>query len=138
MEVRRATPADLDLVMRAGTLFDGPPDAVRTAEMLDDPRHHLFLALSIGKPLGFLSAVDYIHPDKPRAMWINELGVHFGVRRRGVGTRLVDGAMAHARALKCAEIWVLADPTQAALGFYASLGWAREGEHIAMFTKALT
>ncbi|WP_420013292.1 GNAT family N-acetyltransferase [Tateyamaria sp.] len=138
MEVRRTTRADLDVIMGAPHLFDAPPDPDRTAEMLDDPRHHLFLALSMGDPVGFLSAVDYIHPDKPRAMWINELGVLETARRRSVATRLTAEASAHAQTIGCTEIWVLADPTHEALGFYASLSWAREGDHIAMFTKALT
>jgi len=137
MEVRRATRADLDLVMEAGYLFDGPPDRARTVELLDDARHHLFLALTTGKAAGFLSAVDYIHPDKPRSLWINELGVHEAARRRGIATRLVASALTHARAIGCADIWVLADPTTEALSFYASLNWSREGDHIAMFTKVL-
>ncbi|MEO0939815.1 MAG: GNAT family N-acetyltransferase [Pseudomonadota bacterium] len=137
MEVRRATPDDLDLILGAGHLFDGPPDAATTAEFLSDPRHHLFVA-PYGRPLGFLSALDYIHPDKPRAFWINELGVDARARRQGIATALILAAETHARSLGCTEIWVLADPTEEALGFYASLGWAREGSHIAMFTKALT
>ncbi|MEL6701318.1 MAG: GNAT family N-acetyltransferase, partial [Pseudomonadota bacterium] len=59
-------------------------------------------------------------------------------QRQGIATGLVAAAEAHARSLECQEIWVFSDPTPDALGFYTSLGWAREGSHIAMFTKVLT
>ncbi|MEM9872387.1 MAG: GNAT family N-acetyltransferase [Pseudomonadota bacterium] len=138
MPVRRATPDDLGLILSAGHLFDGPPTRDRTTEMLADPRHHLFLALVQDRPVGFLSAVDYVHPDKPRQMWINELGVAQADRRQGHASALTTAATTHAQTLDCSEIWVLADNTAAALGFYTSLGWVRAGDHIAMFTKVLT
>ena len=136
--VRRATPDVLELILRAGHLFDGPPDALQTAAFLDDPRHHLFLAFWDDQPAGFASAVDYLHPDKPRAFWINELGVDDAYRRRGLATAPIAGLTDPAISLKCCEIWLLADPTDEALGFYTALGWTREGTHLAMFTKSLS
>jgi len=40
----------------------------------DDPRHHLVVAVE-HVVVGFCSAVDYIQPDKPPELWINEVGV---------------------------------------------------------------
>ena len=55
----------------------------------------------------------------------------------GIATALISRLSDHARALECTEIWVVADPTDMAEGFYQSLGWARTGDRLAMFTRSL-
>ena len=47
-------------------VFDDPIDVQRAEEFLADPRHHLAVALEDGVVVGFVSAVHYVHPDKPR------------------------------------------------------------------------
>jgi hypothetical protein len=37
----------------------------------------------------------------------------------------------------CHDIWVVADPTEAAEGFWQSLRWTRTGERLAMFSSDL-
>src|SRR5690554_1295594 len=60
----------------ASGVFDDPVDLERTREFLRDPRHHLVVAIDTGTVVGFVSAVHYVHPDKPAPeMWINEVGV---------------------------------------------------------------
>lgn len=132
--VRFATLSDHDLLMNSVDLFDDPPHTEWLTEFLDDDRHHMALAVEGLECVGFLSAVDYVHPDKPPQMWINELGVVETRRRQGIATRLIDAAKARAKARKCSDLWVLADPTTEAIGFYQSLDAQREGSHIAMFT----
>ena len=51
--------------------------------------------------------------------------------------RLVMTCMDHARRLECTEIWVVADPTDEAEGFWQSLRWHRTGERLAMFSAGL-
>ncbi len=138
IRVRFATLADRDLLLTAEDLFDDPPQREWLDAFLQDPRHHLAIAVDQTECIGFLSAVDYVHPDKPPQMWINELGVIDSRRREGVATALIDAAKNKAKSLNCSELWVLADPTEEALGFYASLEARREGTHIAMFTFDLT
>ena len=67
-------------------------------------------------------------------MLIIELGVAEDRRREGIATLLIEAAKEKARSLSCVELWVLADPTEEALGFYQSLDATREGSHVAMFT----
>ena len=89
--------------------------------------------------MGFVSAVDYWHPDKPRELWINEVGVAPAWRHRGVGTRLLQKTLEHARALGCREAWVLTEPDNAAaLALYSKLGGVRSRTYIVMFTFQLT
>ena len=57
--------------------------------------------------MGFASGVDYIHPDKPREFWINEVGVAPSHRDRGLGKAVLRTLLDHARALGCREAWVL-------------------------------
>jgi hypothetical protein len=60
----------------ASGVFDDPIDVGRAEEFLADPRHHLSVAVEGGRVVGFVSAVHYVHPDKPRPeLWINEVSV---------------------------------------------------------------
>jgi GNAT superfamily N-acetyltransferase len=89
-------------------VFDNPIDIGRADAFLADPRHHLAVAVEGGWVVGFVSAVHYVHPDKPRPeLWINEVGVAATHRRRGLGTRLLRAIFAAARDQGCAEAWVL-------------------------------
>src|SRR4051812_19786086 len=81
------------------------PELVR--EFLADARHHIAVALDGSVVVGMASAVDYIHPDKPRELWINEVGVAASHRRRGVAKELLRVLLDHARRLGCREAWVL-------------------------------
>ena len=82
--------------------FDDPIDVARADEFLADPHHHLAVAVEDGLVVGFVSAVHYVHPDKPGPeLWINEVGVAATHRRRGLGTRLLRAVFALDRALGC-------------------------------------
>src|SRR5690242_8701573 len=71
-------------------VFDDPINARRAEEFLADPRHHLVVAVDEGLVVGFVSAVHYVHPDKPLPeLWINEIGVTATHQGRGLGTRLL-------------------------------------------------
>ena len=71
---------------------------------------------------------SYWHPDKPRELWINEVGVAPAWRQLGVGTKLLKKTLEHARAPGCREAWVLTEPDNvAALALYSKLGGVRSG-----------
>jgi ribosomal protein S18 acetylase RimI-like enzyme len=93
----------------ANGVFDRPVDEALARAFLRDPRHHLAVALHGSVIAGFVSAVDYVHPDKPRQLWINEVGVAARYRRRGVARKLMQLLLEHARDLGCSEAWVLTD-----------------------------
>lgn len=127
-EVRVVGPGDgaiLDRVVEG--VFDHPVSARWWGEFLDDPRHHLAVALDGGWVVGMASGVHYVHPDKPPELWINEVGVAPPHRRRGVARRLVTALLQRGRALGCGDAWVLTEGDNAAArGLYASLGGVEE------------
>ncbi len=123
----------------APDVFEHPLDVGRGNEFLADPRHHLAVAIENGQVVGFVSAVHYIHPDKPRPeLWINEVGVAATHRRRGLATRLLGSVFAVGRSLGCAEAWVLTDRANtAAMRLYAAAGSTEAPTDHVMFTFRL-
>jgi aminoglycoside 6'-N-acetyltransferase I len=122
----------------APDVFDDPIDVGRANEFLADPRHHLVVAVDRGQVVGFVSAVSYLHPDKPRPeLWINEIGVAASHRRRGLGKGLLRSLLAVAQGMGCAEAWVLTDRTNtAAMRLYSAIGSTEPTDHV-MFTFRL-
>lgn len=140
--VRRLAPGDLALLLAAGDLFDDPLRPEMAQRFLAHPDHHLFGAIAAGAMIGFVSAVTYLHPDKPLEYWLNEVGVAERWHRRGVGRQLVLAALAHGWALGCNSAWVLTNSSnRAARGLYAACGGepspaARHGDGVIMFSFA--
>ncbi len=107
----------------APDVFDGPVDPSLAERFLADPRHHLAVAIHEGTVVGFASGVDYIHPDKPPELWINEVGVSEAHQRQGLGRSLLEVLFGAGRAAGCQAAWVLTDAlNQPALGLYSSVG----------------
>lgn len=104
-------------------VFDGPVQPARVRELMADPRHHLVVARQAGQVVGFASGVHYVHPDKPPELWIAEVGVAEGHRRRGLGLKLVRALLDEARAVGCVEAWVLSEADNvAASALYDAAG----------------
>lgn len=105
-------------------VFDDAIDLKRAEEFIADPRHHLAVAIDDDLVVGFVSAVHYVHPDKPRPeMWINEVSVAETHRRQGLGKRLMNAVFDVARELGCAQAWVLTDrENTAAMNLYSAVG----------------
>jgi GNAT superfamily N-acetyltransferase len=116
-------------------VFDDPINVSRAEEFLADPRHHLVVAVDDGLVVGFVTAVHYVHPDKPRPeLWINEVSVAATHRGRGLGTRLLRSVFDVARGFGCAEAWVLTDRANtAALRLYSVAGNAEAPTDHVMF-----
>ena len=138
--VRLLEDGDQGLLARvAPEVFDHAVDPLLADAFLRDPRHHLVAAIAHDRLVGFISALDYWHPDKPRELWINEVGVAPVWQHRGVGTRLLQQTLEHARALDCVSAWVLTEHDNArALGLYRKLGGVQSGTDVVMFTFELT
>ena len=127
MEVRRLGPDDLDAVMAASPLFDGPARLDATRRFLIEPGHHLLLATVDGATAGFVSGVETTHPDKGTEMFLYELGVDPVFQRQGIGRALVDALGALARERGCYGMWVLPEPgNEAALSTYRRAGATEE------------
>ena len=105
---------------------------------LSDSRHHLMVALDGGLVVGFVSAVHYVHPDKPAELWINEVGVAPSHQRQGLGKRLLQALFARGRELGCREAWVLTSPANGpAVRLYESVGGVDLADPPVMFTFRL-
>lgn len=122
----------------APDVFDNPIDARAAREFLGDPRHRLAVALDAGVVVGFVSAVLYVHPDKPSPeLWINEVGVAPSHQGQGIARRLLEATLADGRAAGCQEAWVLTDETnQAARRLYQAGGGESSHGHV-MYTFRL-
>jgi len=128
LTLRLLTAADADVLARvAADVFDEPIDARWTRRFLDDPHHHMVVALDDGVVVGMASAVDYVHPDKAPQLWINEVGVASSHRRRGIGRLLMQALLAHGRRLGCTEAWLGTEHHNVpARALYEALGSAPE------------
>lgn len=116
-------------------VFDDPIDIARTREFLADPRHHLAVAIEDNLVVGFVSAVHYVHPDKPRPeLWINEVSVAETHRRQGLGKCLLLAMFEVAREFGCIDAWVLSDrENTAAMNLYSAVGNAAAPSGCVMF-----
>ncbi len=73
--------------------------------------------------MGFASAVNYIHPDKPGELWINEVAVAKAFRRKGIADTLLKLLFQCGRGLGCRQTWVLTDESNIpANQLYSKLG----------------
>ncbi len=137
--VRLLGPGDEGVLARvAPGVFDRPVRPELVAELLADPRHHLAVAEDGDEIVGFASGVHYVHPDKEPELWINEVGVAPGHRRRGLGRRLMGALMEHAAALGCREAWVLTERSNLpATELYRSMGFGEGPSDTVMFSIPL-
>ena len=139
MEIRILHEGDQPVLDRvAADVCDDPIDARAAGEFLRDPGHRLAVAIDDGVVIGFVSAVVYVHPDKPAPeLWINEVGVAPSHQGRGIARRLLASTLEDARALGCREAWVLTDrANHPAMRLYEAAGGEASGDHV-MFTFRL-
>ncbi len=114
---------DSILMNVAAEVFDKPIDPDLTREFLEDPRHHIAVAIDERLVVGFASGVHYVHPDKPPELWINEVAVAPTHRRRGLGKAVLRALFEVGRAHHCSVAWVLTDRhNAAAMALYSSVG----------------
>lgn len=127
-ELRQLGPGDASVLERvADGVFDGPVIPALAIEFLADNRHHLIVALSEGVVVGMITAVDYVHPDKPAQLWINEVGVAPSHQRRGIGRALLRAMREYGRARGWTEAWLGTEHNNAAArGLYEDAGSVAE------------
>ena len=129
--IRLAGPEDAATVL-AADVFDGPATAKAVTDFLGikgapDPRNILMLAEAAGRVVGFASATVLDHPDKPRALFVQELGVNAEVLRQGIARALIAAIREEGRLRGCAATWVLTEAENtAARAFYAAAGGQAE------------
>ncbi|RII19575.1 putative acetyltransferase [Streptomyces sp. YIM 130001] len=129
-DIRRAT--DVETVLLAPELFDHTPTPEATRRFLAAPGHHMFFAYAAdapaGIPVGFITGIEMLHPDKGVEMCLYELGVAEDYRRRGIATALIHTLHTLARDLDCYDMWVAVDTdNDPALGAYRGTGATDDG-----------
>jgi ribosomal protein S18 acetylase RimI-like enzyme len=124
IEIRVLRRGDDALLMNcAPGVFDNPIDPERTREFLEDPLHHIAVAIDDGIVIGYASGVHYVHPDKTPELWVNEVALAPAHRHRGLGKAVLGALLEVGRALGCGEAWVLTyRDNPAAIALYSSLG----------------
>jgi len=122
--IKRLQHDDYNIIKNvAPGLFDHPVDPNLTKELLEDRRHPIPVVIDRGRVIGFAFGVDYLHPDKPPELWINETAVAPTHRRRGLGNAMLHALLEVGRARKCIVAWVLTHRTPAAaVALYSSTG----------------
>ena len=124
IEIKVLQAGDDRVLMKVGAeVFDNPIDPELTREFLEDPRHHIAVAIDDGVVVGFASGVHYVHPDKAPEVWINEVAIAPTHRRRGLGKAVLRALFTVGSAHKCKGAWVLTDRMNvAAMALYSALG----------------
>jgi ribosomal protein S18 acetylase RimI-like enzyme len=135
MEIRLLDARDAALLSNADAdTFDEAVQPQLAAAFLADQRHHVVAALDEGRVVGFVSALDYIHPDKAPELWINEVGVASSHRRRGLAKQMLSVMFEHARKLRCRQAWVLTERSnREAIGLYRAAGGVQPPGDVIMF-----
>ena len=139
-EVRVLGPDDGAVLQRVALgVFDNDIDPAATAQFLTEPRNHMVIAVEEGEVIGFASAMDYIHPDKPLPMlFVNEVGVGDAHRRRGIGRELVKVMLRRAADLGIQEAWVATESNNLpARRLYEATGGVEADDAVVMYTYRL-
>jgi aminoglycoside 6'-N-acetyltransferase I len=119
-------------------VFDGPLLSASCREFLDGPENLLVVAIQDDVVVGMASGLIYIHPDKPRELFVNEVGVAARCQRQGIASRLVSLLLEHGQRAGCAQAWVATEENNlAANALYASLGGNPDEERAVVYSWRL-
>jgi aminoglycoside 6'-N-acetyltransferase I len=119
-------------------VFDHEVQPELLLAFLDNPANLLLVAVADGKVVGMASGIAYVHPDKPLALFINEVGVSRRFHRQGIGRRLLGALIEKGRELGCAEAWVATElSNRPARALYEALGGVPDPEHAVVYVYPL-
>lgn len=119
-------------------VFDLPVQPAFVREYLAQPTHVLVVAVLDGEVVGMASGLWYIHPDKPRSLFINEVGVSSRVQGQGIGKKLIARIVQWGRERGCVEAWVATEVGNIpARKLYESTGGAPDEEHAVVYVYSL-
>ena len=119
-------------------VFDHPVNPTLLNEYLSNPSNALVVATIEGQVIGMATGITYVHPDKPRSLFVNEVGVSGRHHRRGIGKQLVSAILKWGKSRGCAEAWVATEVSNAAArSLYRSTGGIEDAEHAVVYTYSL-
>lgn len=119
-------------------VFDHEVQPELLKAFLASPANLLFVAVAEDQVVGMASGISYVHPDKPLALFINEVGVSGRYHRQGLGRRLVSNLIEKGRELGCTEAWVATElSNKPACALYEALGGEAAEEHAVVYVYPL-
>jgi ribosomal protein S18 acetylase RimI-like enzyme len=139
MYIRQLGSGDEQAVLGAEHLFDGPADPTAVRSYLEDGRNIFLLAFEKNEPIGFLRGTELGQLKSERKqMFLYEIAVKDGFRRRGVGSDLIKSLLQYCRQRGFEEVFVFTDPANvAAVQLYRSTGAVTETVADRMFVYQL-
>lgn len=141
--VRVLAASDIELFERVDPdVFDYEVRREWALDALSDSRHVTAVALAgergSERVVGMCTAYAYSHPDKPRQLFVNELGVASAWRGRGIAGRLVEAVHMRGRELGCVEAWVATElDNTSARRTYTKLAAREEPDHAVVYVWEL-
>ncbi len=132
--LRRLGPDDLELLVGVDDgLFDNAVRPDQTKAFLCDPLHEMIVAVADGKVVGMASGQVMLHPDKPPAFFVNEVGVRDAFQRRGIARSMCEELMRLVRTQGCEGVWLATEvDNKPARALYQSLN-ARETDGVVVY-----
>lgn len=116
-------------------VFDHQPRPEFTREYLGGDANLLAVALDHELVVGMASGLIYVHPDKPRQLFINEVGVASPWHRRGIGAALCRLLLDEGERRGCVESWVATEIDNGpARALYAALGGVEDADRAVVYT----
>lgn len=124
VQIIRMTPSTAALLDAVDEdIFDHEIDHAHLPAYLADPGHLLVCAVADGVVIGQARGVITRQPDAAPALYVDNLGVAEGQRRRGIASRLLDDLVAWGREHGCVTAWVATEmDNDAARALYAGRG----------------
>ncbi|HMS56149.1 MAG TPA: GNAT family N-acetyltransferase [Fimbriimonadaceae bacterium] len=118
----------------ADGVFDHAVQPELLHEFLTNPANVLVVAVDGGSVIGMATGIVYVHPDKPRQLFINEVGVDDAFQGRGIGKQLVAAILDAGKRRGAREAWVATEMENAAArALYRSTGGKEDPDGIVMY-----
>jgi ribosomal protein S18 acetylase RimI-like enzyme len=119
-------------------VFDDAVQPARVNAFVANPANQLVVAVSDDTVVGMASGITYVHPDKPLALFINEVGVSARFHRQGIGRLLMQAMLQRGHALGCHEAWVATEVgNQPARALYEATGGVADDEAAVVYVYPL-
>ncbi len=120
-------------------VFDHPVRPELLSAFLAQPSNILVVAVVSGVVVGMASGFTYVHPDKPLALFLNEVGVSKRFHRRGIARRLIAAILDRAREMGCQEAWVATEVDNLpARELYRATGGVEDDRHAVVYVYPLS
>lgn len=116
-------------------VFDHAPRPGLVREFLASDANLLAVALDGDLVVGMASGLIYVHPDKPRQLFLIEVGVAAPWHRRGIARALCRLLLDEGLARGCKEAWVATEVDNApARALYRALGGVEDEDTAVVYT----